>query len=371
MSTREAGNSDTPASTSGTAALAELDARVTAMLDEATPGMNRPEIAADGGTQVSGDGVPAGDADASQGLEQRVEAALAQAQQALNEMTALSEPHPELGAPSAGHDGSPAASGQGRSVAAEVVPADIRTLDQQLSSTAEKAVEDEFSDAASILGTIGASEPPAPIQAPPTPSSSPPPAAASTLGAGAVDARTEPVPAPGSTPVAAPPMPERASPSATTPSSTAPSSGAAKEAAPRPVTPPRPQPGERGGSAPMSQDPQAPARSSALAAPRKAVVAVATMVMTPLMRSVEPLAARLATLSPGTRQTVAWLALLTAFNAGVTWVYVLTRGSPDTAATAGHQPSIVGAPVAGERPAPPGEGGGSASADRRGSHGSP
>ncbi len=320
MSTRDAGNSGSPGSTSGAGGVAELDTRVTAMLDQGAP--------------------------TSQDLEQRVEAALTQAQQALSEMTALgeprAEPEPQAAVPGGLSKTPDQVSGP------EAVPADIRTLDQQLSSTAERTVESEFGDAVSVLGPSRTPDAPATAATEPAV----PPQGVSHGSAGEVVARRESEPAAVRQSVAEP-----------TPALSA----AAKipAHAGEPAQPARPPASESGDRTRETRDKTAPSAPSASVEPRpSAVSAVATMVMTPVMRSIEPLAARLALLSPGARQTVAWLALLTAFNAGVTWVYVLTRGTPDRAATLERQPVIVGAPAAPQGHAQPGEAEGSPSAGR-------
>lgn len=47
--------------------------------------------------------------------------------------------------------------------------------------------------------------------------------------------------------------------------------------------------------------------------------------LAPLMRRFEPVAARLAALSPGMRQTIGWAAIMTAFNALWVWGFVLLK----------------------------------------------
>lgn len=335
MSTRDAGNSGSPDSTSGAGGVAELDTRVTAMLDQDAP-----------------------DAPTSLDLEQRVEAALTHAQQALSEMTALGEPRAERGAQGTVHAGVPNTPDQVNRP--EAVPADIRTLDQQLSSTAERAIESDFGDAVSVLGLSRTPDAPATEATEPA---APAPGMSHGVADG-VDARRGPEPA---TPSAAVAEPTPALSSAA--KTTAPSGEPAQHV--QPARPPANEPGDRAREARDKPASSAPSAPSVPVEPRPSVIsAVVTMVMTPVMRSVEPLAARLASLSPGARQTMAWLALLTAFNAGVTWVYVLTRGTPDRAATLERQPTIVGSPAAPQGHAQPAEPERSPSAGRREIHGS-
>lgn len=358
MSNRDAGNPGSPETTPGATGVAELDSRVTAMLEEVAPDPSRSESSDEPADEGALAGERTTDAATSQELEQRVEAALTQAQQALREMTVLGEPRADPEARGAVHDGPSSTPDQINRP--EAVPADIRTLDQQLSSTAERAIESDLSDFGDAVSVLGPSRTP---DAPATEASDPavPPTGVPHGVAGGMDARRGPEPATPSTAVAEP-TPVLSSAAKTT----APSGEPAQHV--QPARPPANEPGDR---ARETREKPAPSASSASVEPRpSAVSAVVTMALTPVMRSVEPLAARLASLSPGARQTISWLALLTAFNAGVTWVYVLTRGTPDSAATVERQPTIVGAPAAPQGHAQPAEGEGKPSAGRREIHGS-
>jgi hypothetical protein len=56
----------------------------------------------------------------------------------------------------------------------------------------------------------------------------------------------------------------------------------------------------------------------------------------------KPLAAKLAVISPGMQQTLGWIALITLFNAGVAWAYVLLKGPPAPGIPLGPQPTLHG-----------------------------
>jgi hypothetical protein len=61
-----------------------------------------------------------------------------------------------------------------------------------------------------------------------------------------------------------------------------------------------------------------------------------------IVAPITPYLLKLGAVPEKTRQTIGWAALVTLFNAGVLWGWVLMQGPPDLAAASTDQPGLVG-----------------------------
>lgn len=78
--------------------------------------------------------------------------------------------------------------------------------------------------------------------------------------------------------------------------------------------------------------------------------------VSPLLRPLEPIAVRLGRIAPSRRQTIGWIALMTAFNAAWVWGYVLLKSPSKSAAPEGGKSVLTGkAEKPAETPAPKAE----------------
>ncbi len=207
------------------------------------------------------------------------------------------------------------ASDQPKPTEPPAVRASAEALDAKIASGADKALAEadaanDFEDAAAVLA-----------EAP----------AAPQVVAGAAAAVPAPPAVTAAAPVIAaesvPPAPQAAVP---TP---APFPAAPSPAAPAPeriATPPAAGP---------AAEPPPHTGPSLLTRLRETVVRLLGRAFAPLLR---PLAAGLGGLSPATHQTLGWVALITLFNAGVAWAYVLLKGPPDPGIPLGPQPTLHG-----------------------------
>lgn len=203
---------------------------------------------------------------------------------------------PSSAAPAAGEASAstPASSAPVPRPAAEA----IATLDEQLASAAGSALDDEFVDPTQILGAAAAAGTPALTTVPVSPSG-----AAASVPSSAQSAAPSPAAAPMPSPAAVP-----------TP---------APSAAPAPAAPPA--------AAPSVEVTPKPKRKVSIALPLNLIVAPIT-----------PYLLKLGAVPEKTRQTIGWAALVTLFNAGVLWGWVLMQGPPDLAAASTDQPGLVG-----------------------------
>jgi hypothetical protein len=195
---------------------------------------------------------------------------------------------------------------------------DLAALDAQIAQAVDSLDDDEFADASVVL-TSATPKPPAPAPQPaaatPAPAETPaqPPAAevpeAQPAPAAAAAAPAE-APAPATTSEATP----------STPAAPVAAAVAAAVPAPAPVSqpePPKPAPAAKPAAA------AAPAPAQAPEAPAEPRVPLSQKALRAVEKLVMPLALVLGKFPPGFRQTLGWIAIVTGFNAGVVWTYVM------------------------------------------------
>jgi len=74
----------------------------------------------------------------------------------------------------------------------------------------------------------------------------------------------------------------------------------------------------------------------------RAFSAISARTLALLEAALRPFLKIVAIRNPKTRQTVAWVACLTMFNAGVIWAYALLKGPPEAPVALGPQPTLAG-----------------------------
>jgi hypothetical protein len=78
-----------------------------------------------------------------------------------------------------------------------------------------------------------------------------------------------------------------------------------------------------------------------------------------LAKLIEPFAVQLGKLPRSVHQTAGWIAVLTLFNAGAVWAYVMLKSAPAYDEPIGKQPTLLDehgkpvVPVVGKEPPPP------------------